>query len=91
VTLTGENASIQAWAAPVNIEGRTDCCAEMEPNSSLALQLVAAGPQGMMLSFGRFDDKSTQVAFDLNTPALFGANPVYESGWLGRFYVNGAP
>jgi hypothetical protein len=95
-TVSGENATIQAWAAPVNVSGRMSCCAEMQPNSALTLQLIAVGTQGMLISFGGFDDKPTQVAFDLNTDALFSANPApanpaYRSGWMGRFYVNGAP
>jgi hypothetical protein len=91
VTLNETSASIQAWAAPVNVEGRTSCCAEDIPNSSLKLLLVAAGTQGMMISLGKFDDKPTQVAFELNPAALFGADPGYGANWNGRFYVNGSP
>ena len=95
--LRGENASLQAWAAPVNVRGSAGCCAEMEPNSSLALRMIASGPQGMMISLGRFDDKPTQVAFRLDDAAIFSEPPVelppgsFSLGWFGRFYVNGAP
>jgi hypothetical protein len=91
-TVTGDNALLQAWAAPINVEGRTSCCAEDQPNSRLTLQLVAVGSQGMLVSLGRFDAAPTQVAFDLNTAALVASDPPSGfSGWWGRFYVNGTP
>lgn len=89
--LSGMNAGILAWSAPVK-----GCCAEMQPNSLLDLRVIASGPQGMMISLGRFDDKPTQVAFQLNDVALF-PEPVAPQprmpagGWVGRFYVNGGP
>ena len=91
-TVSGDNALLQAWSAPTNVYSQTSCCAEDQPNSQLALQLVAVGSQGMLISLGRFDGAPTQVAFDLNTAALVASSPAYGSGgWLGRFYVNGAP
>jgi len=91
-TVTGDDAILRAWSAPINIHGPTTCCAESVPNSRLALQLIAVGSQGMLISLGRFDGAPTQVAFDLNTMALVASNPANGSGgWIGRFYVNGPP
>lgn len=90
-------AHIRAWAAPVNVQESPGCCAETEPNSSLALRMIASGPRGMMISLGHFDDKPTQVAYRLDDAALFSEPPVklppgaYSLGWFGRFYVNGEP
>jgi hypothetical protein len=88
-TLDGDDAPIKAWSAPTNVYSQTSCCAEMQPDSRLPLQMVAAGEQGMLVSLGRFDGTPTQVAFDLDTAALFESGQW--GGWIGRFYVNGAP
>jgi hypothetical protein len=91
-TLGGDTPILRAWSAAVNVEGRTECCAESQPNSELKLQMVAAGSQGMLISLGKFDGAPTQVAFNLNT-AVIGASqpPPLLGSWLGRFYVNGEP
>lgn len=91
-TVVGDAAILRAWSAPTNIYSQTGCCAEAQPNSQLTLQLVAVGPQGMLISLGRFDGTPTQVAFALNTAALVASAPAYASAsWMGRFYVNGSP
>ena len=87
--LSGGSADIEAWAAPTNVLSQ-DCCAEDHQTGRLTLRMVAVGNRGMLLSFGTFDGMPTQVAFDLDTGALFGSGPT-NGGWFGRFYVNGVP
>jgi hypothetical protein len=89
--LAGETPGIKAWAAPTNVYSQTSCCAEMEPNSSLQLQMIAIGARGMMISLGTFDASPTQVAFSIDPAALFNPDLATGLGWMGRFYVNGAP
>lgn len=91
VTVSGEGALLRAWSAPTNVSSHSGCCAEDQPNSQLALQVVAVGAQGVLISLGKFAGAPTQVAFDLNT-SLVATNPALAGGgWWGRFYVNGPP
>jgi hypothetical protein len=91
-TVVGDGAVLRAWSAPTNVHSSTACCPEGEPNSQRTLQLIAVGPQGMLISLGRFDRAPLQVAFALDTAALTGSTPgPGYGGWWGRFYVHGAP
>ena len=72
--------SIKAWAAPVNVASLTDCCAEDAEGAQIPIRAVAVGASGLLLSFGRFDKRPTQIALEL--------------AWVGyweRFYVNAPP
>ncbi len=89
--VSGDNANLKAWSAPTNVYSQTSCCAEFVPGSQRPIGLVAAGPQGMMISLGTFDASPTQVNFELDVAELFAGNQAYGYGWNVRFYVNGPP
>jgi len=75
-----EAAGVAAWAAPVNVESHTDCCAEDHPEASRPVEAIALGPQGVLVTLGYFDDAPIQVAGIANGQR-----------WAFRFYVNGPP
>jgi len=91
--LGGPNPLIRAWAAPVNINSETDCCAENNPDAEIPVTVVALGVHGMLLSYGQFDaSTSLQIATLFDPEQLFPGKTFAETHLDGeRFYVNGPP
>jgi hypothetical protein len=89
-------ARLKAWAAPVNVLSRGDCCAEEHEEGRLAPRVVAARPSGFLVSLGTFDRASTQVALQVDVDDLFPSctpqnGHACPTNWGERFYVNGEP
>ena len=78
VVLTGSGANLQASTTTTSLNS-PDCC----QYTALAIQMVAAGEQGVLVSLGSFDLSPIQVAFTSNVATL--------PSCAGGFYVNGAP
>lgn len=72
--LVGDSADIKLWASPAGLPSRADGNA----GARLQLRAVAEGPQGVLVSLGRFDDTRTQVG-----------GSVAVGTWYLNFYVNG--
>jgi len=74
--------TIEAWAAPTNIQNSTDCCADLHPDARIPVTVVALGDSGLLFSVGQFDSTPIQVAYNVTGSVVGNAE---------RFYVNGAP
>jgi hypothetical protein len=82
--LSGDDAGFRMWAAPSNVL-TPDCCAEAHPEGRLTIRAVASGPQGVLLSAGRFDRLPLQIS---GRPSFYGDS---STGAMYRFYVNAPP
>jgi hypothetical protein len=90
--LDGDTPDLEVWSAPDNVSTSPSCCAENDPNNRLAVQTVAVGNGGWLVSLGKLNADPTQVAIFLNTSQLVPAGPSSGlGGFIDRFYVNGAP
>lgn len=88
--LAGPNPVFRAFAAPVNVYSYDECCAEDLPTARIPLEVVAAGPSGILLSAGHFDTQRVQLEIDEDNARLFpGFTP--DVLWNMRVYVNDAP
>jgi len=91
ITSTGATPTVEGWAAPVRVDDGHTCCAELEPNASRPVTIVALGPEGMLLSLGIFDASPTQAVMGLDTSAIYPRTYGPGSGYVERFYVAGVP
>ena len=88
--LDGPDPVFRAFAAPVNVHSFDACCAEDVPAARFPLEVVAAGPSGILLSAGHFDGQRVQLEIDEDNARLFpGFTP--DVLWNMRVYVNDAP
>jgi len=72
--LSGDSADLKLWASPPSLPFPT----ETSPDGRLELRTVAQGPQGVLVSLGRFD----------GAPMLVGGSAGART-WGIQFYVNG--
>ena len=90
LTVTGATPTINAYAAPWNIDDFVHPTPEDSPKNRIAAHLVAIGPTGVLYSLGSFGTTNLQVETDLDVTKIWPGQPVTFL-WNTRFYVNGPP
>jgi hypothetical protein len=88
VVVAGDAPTLTGWTHGQN---------QHDPNltsTPLTLAIVASGPEGLLISLGRFDDQPADVGFSLDPSLVFGASAgPYAPGetWGEWFFLNTEP